>query len=280
VGDRDEKSTDESGELVRARFGALVSFIRKRNAELKRNFVANPAAVLDFKLRQYYKRDWEGLNSICRLLMEEITFLQNRIDNFITVSISHASLRNAILAIWVSIVLTGFGMVLSSHKHKTPGNGDIHKVAKALGKINTNVKRIPKAIAAHAENETLLSGSATSAIAGQLEQINTNLKNISDTSKTSPQQEQAIAILQPEITAINQEISALASATNSKLTSIVPPPNLAPILDKLDEIKGAVNSLADTIKQKESVPSATPEESELHGWGVGYLRFRPSKVAH
>ena len=102
--DRDQNSTDLSRKIIFSRLKKLGADINSRTRALKKQFEADPKLELNEENKKCYKRDWLGLDNMCRLLMEEITYLRSRVDEFVKISISARSLARARKAIILSAI--------------------------------------------------------------------------------------------------------------------------------------------------------------------------------
>jgi len=281
IGDRDQHVTGLSEDFVSSRFKSIIDMLRRRSELMEAHFLSNPSAIFDLRLRKCYERDWEGLNNICRLFMEEINYLRSRIDDFIKISISDAGLRRARLSIYIAVAALCLNLGVNLLKGSKPpeanqthsdniDKSDMRELEAVLEKINTNVANIHKDIGSYAENELQLSGSMSTVIVAQLQQMNARLGNIKDSAQTLSQQEQVITNLQSEIKTLDSMVSALTTGTNSR-PPLITPADFNRVLDKLDEVKSSVISVADAVKKKE-IPAA---KVEVHTWGVGVIKSMP-----
>ena len=104
LADRDPVFIKDSRELVWDSFKELLSVARSRGS-------AKPPRDID-----HYRSDWEGLNNICRLLMEEISFLRSRIDSFVNIQTAIKRLQWAWRAIGIAAVFSTLSWLLAFHR--------------------------------------------------------------------------------------------------------------------------------------------------------------------
>jgi hypothetical protein len=208
--------------------------------------------------------------------MQEISFLSKRVDDFGNILNAVSGFNLALVGIGASALFSLIGLGISSCQNS---NSSLEQIASNTSGIYSELKDI----AAHPANNK------DEAIVQQLKNLNSNTHDIAvalgnSASSGTTGSKTVFQNINGNLENIGGGIEKLTEAVNNKELKppivTVPPPNLAPILEKLDEIKGAVNNLTDAVKNKRAEPTATPEVPEYHGWGVGWIRFRPSKVAH
>lgn len=106
-----------------------------------------------------YCRIWEGLEHICRLYMDEITYLGGRINDFNNIKLGRKSLRLAYIGVIVSMILTFLSVVISNSKEivwdavdsNTPGRKTVkllfpiwQEVENLAGSVSNFLGRVKK----------------------------------------------------------------------------------------------------------------------------------------
>jgi hypothetical protein len=255
IADRDLKNVIKSRFIAMERFYNLHKFIN--------------ISIVTGTFTEDFSKGWRTLREMGVVMMEEISYLSQRVDQFQQIIDNRTSIMWAV----VTLAITGLIAFLS---WRFPVTKDGLKDTQSI-KMGAVIRDESESKAVPTPPGKITPG-VTSTPAGKG----------TPTATASPKVPSQFSKLDNAINPLDNPTSAVSDLGSEIMglrlpvekISLVNPPETVHVASDIAKMEFTLEEIKESLEKKKPEPSATPEEPEYHGWGVGYIRFRPSKVAH
>lgn len=212
-----------------------------------------------------HSRNWDGLNNMCRLLMDEITYISNRVNDLQglikadkSLQAAQKSFSVAHWALWVAVITLVVTTVLffldkyGEESEPIKSDAELHDV---LSKVNDRLFDIGKAIDGYVAKQT-----PSSSFSGLKNDLDERVQSIESEIKIFKEGkaldrindlEKDISTLSPDAKKLIEKVTGLETELAAIRTALAKGESVA---EKLTAIDKSIREATQIIKQKDMAP--------------------------